>query len=92
MLHNDLSSDEDGTAKPNSRFWAIVGTLSGAGLGFIIANVPGAAAGGAAGNRLGNIRDQKGQSVYKTFQELPQGEKSKLLSELAAKLFAGAIS
>jgi hypothetical protein len=92
MLHDDLSEGEEGNRRPNSRFWAIAGTLAGATLGFIIANVPGAAAGGAAGNRLGHLRDVKGQSVYKTFQELPQDEKSKLLSELAAKIFQGAIS
>ena len=92
MLHDDLADGEGENKKPNGRFWALTGTLAGATLGFIIANVPGAAAGGAAGNRLGNLRDVKGQSVYSTFQELPQSEKSKLLSELAAKLFAGAIS
>ena len=92
MLHEDLADGEGENKKPNSRFWAISGTLAGATLGFIIANVPGAAAGGAAGNRLGHLRDVKGQSVYATFQQLPQNEKSKLLSELAAKIFAGAIS
>ena len=92
MLHEDLADGEGENAKPNGRFWALTGTLAGATLGFIIANVPGAAAGGAAGNRLGHLRDVKGQSVYKTFQELPQNEKGKLLSELAAKIFAGAIS
>ena len=92
MLHEDLADGEGENARPNKRFWAIAGTLAGATLGFIIANVPGAAAGGAAGNRLGHLRDAKGQSVYTTFQELPQNEKSKLLSELAAKIFAGAIS
>jgi hypothetical protein len=37
--------------------------FSGAGLGFIIANIPGALMGGYAGNRLGAIRDAKGKSV-----------------------------
>jgi hypothetical protein len=44
-------------------FWTLLGAASGAGLGFIIANIPGALMGGYAGNRLGAIRDAKGKSV-----------------------------
>lgn len=61
-------------------------------MGFIIANFPGALAGAVAGNRLGAVRDAKGKSVYSVFQELPQGDKAKLLSELAAKVFATAVT
>jgi uncharacterized protein YcfJ len=43
--------------------WTLLGAASGAGLGFIIANIPGALMGGYAGNRLGAIRDAKGKSV-----------------------------
>ncbi|KAI9840980.1 MAG: hypothetical protein M1838_003814 [Thelocarpon superellum] len=78
-------------AQPTGKFWSIVGGLSGGALGFIVANVPGALAGAVAGNRLGAIRDAKGRSVYAVFQELPQGDKARLLSELAAKVFAQAV-
>jgi len=50
--------------------------------------VPGA----IAGSKAGAIRDAKGKSVYKVFQALDQGQKARILSELAAKLFSGAIS
>ena len=79
-------------ARPTGKFWSLVGGLSGGAMGFIIANFPGAVAGAVAGNRLGAVRDAKGKSVYQVFQTLPQGDKSRLLSELAAKVFAGAIS
>ncbi|RMZ92645.1 hypothetical protein DV736_g106, partial [Chaetothyriales sp. CBS 134916] len=92
MMADDLTDGEGEARTPNTRFWAIAGTLSGAVLGFIVANVPGAAAGGAVGNRLGALRDKHKQSVYQTFQQLPQTERSRLLAELAAKLFAGALS
>ena len=61
-------------------------------MGFIVANFPGAVAGAVAGNRLGAVRDARGKSVYSVFQELPQGDKAKLLSELAAKVFAHAVA
>ena len=61
-------------------------------MGFIVANMPGAIAGGVAGNRLGAIRDKRGKSVYSVYQELEQPEKMRLLSELASKVFAHAIS
>lgn len=92
MMNDDLTDGEGEARKPNGRFWAIAGTLSGVVLGFIMANVPGATVGGAVGNRLGTMRDTHGQAVYKTFQQLPQGERSRLLTELATKLFAGALS
>jgi curved DNA-binding protein CbpA len=79
-------------ARPTSKFWSIIGGLSGGALGFIVANVTGAVAGAVAGNRLGAVRDAKGKSVYEVFQELPQSEKAKLLSDLAAKMFAHAVS
>ena len=55
-------------AHPTSKFWSLVGGLSGAAMGFIVANFPGAIAGGVAGNRLGAVRDAKGKSVYAVFQ------------------------
>lgn len=74
--------NEDGTpaAQDSTRsLWSVLGGLSGATLGFIVANVPGMVAGAVAGNRLGSIRDRKGQSVYQVFQELPQGDKARVL-------------
>ena len=78
-------------AHPTGKFWSLVGGLSGGAMGFIVANFPGAVAGAVAGNRLGAVRDARGKSVFAVFQELPQGDKAKLLSELAAKVFAHAV-
>ena len=83
---------EGSDARPTTKFWSIVGGLSGGAMGFIIANFPGAVAGAVAGNRLGAVRDSKGKSVYQVFQELPGEDKRKLLSELAAKVFATAVT
>lgn len=55
-------------AKPTSKFWSMVGGLSGGAMGFIVANFPGAVAGAVAGNRLGAVRDARGKSVYSVFQ------------------------
>ena len=89
---------EEGIGNENNRqggavgkFWSTVGGLSGGALGFIVANVPGLVAGAVAGNRLGAVRDAKGKSVYAVFQELPQDDKAKLLSQLAAKVFSHAV-
>ena len=59
---------EDGTGRPTGKFWSMIGGASGAGLGFIVANVPGLVAGAVAGNRLGAVRDAKGKSVFSVFQ------------------------
>lgn len=90
MMQDEGLADAD--KKPTSSFWSIVGAVSGGALGFITANVPGAIAGTVAGNRLGAIRDKRGKSVYSVYQELEQPEKMRLLSELAQKVFAHAIS
>ncbi|KAJ9143622.1 DnaJ chaperone [Coniochaeta hoffmannii] len=82
---------EPGTNKPTSKFWSVVGGLSGGAMGFIIANVPGMIGGALAGNRLGAVRDAKGKSVYSVFQELPQDERARLLTQLAAKVFSHAV-
>ncbi|TKA56774.1 hypothetical protein B0A49_09632 [Cryomyces minteri] len=79
-------------AAPTSKFWALIGGVSGGAMGFIIANLPGAVAGAVAGNRLGAVRDSRGKSVYSVFQELEQPQKMQLLSELAKRVFAHAIS
>ncbi|KAH0553162.1 hypothetical protein GP486_006652 [Trichoglossum hirsutum] len=77
--------------RPTGKFWSLVGGLSGGALGFIVANFPGMLAGAVAGNRLGAVRDAKGKSVYAVFQELPQEDKARLLSQLAAKVLAHAV-
>lgn len=42
MLREEgMASDEDGRARPTSRFWAVVGGVSGGAIGFIAANLPG---------------------------------------------------
>lgn len=86
-------NDEAGSrrTRPNSRFWAIVGGVSGGALGFIVGNLPGALAGAVAGNRLGAVRDAKGKSVYEVFLDLPQPDRARLLSELASKVFQSAM-
>jgi hypothetical protein len=61
-------------------------------MGFIVANFPGMVAGAVAGNRLGAVRDTKGKSVYEVFRELPQADKAKMLTDLAAKVFANVVS
>ena len=64
----DEGMAEGNDARPNGKFWSLVGGLSGGAMGFIVANFPGAIAGAVAGNRLGAIRDAKGKSVYSVFQ------------------------
>lgn len=58
---------EDGTNAPTSKFWGMIGGLSGGAMGFIVANFPGMLAGAVAGNRLGAVRDAKGKSVYEVY-------------------------
>lgn len=91
-MASDTTDNGDSQAPKRGVFWSILGGLSGASLGFIIANFPGAATGAVVGAKLGGLRDSKHQSVYATFQELPQNDRARMLSELAARLFAGAIS
>ncbi|KAG4433384.1 hypothetical protein IFR05_011144 [Cadophora sp. M221] len=89
MLREEGMAENGGT--PTGKFWSVVGGLSGAAMGFIVANFGGMVAGAVAGNRLGAVRDAKGKSVYAVFQELPQDAKGKLLSQLAAKVFSHAV-
>ncbi|KAF2725490.1 DnaJ-domain-containing protein [Polychaeton citri CBS 116435] len=94
-VFEDMMRDEglaDDERQPTSAFWSLIGGVSGGAMGFIVANFPGAIAGAVAGNRLGAVRDKKGKSVYSVFQELDQPERMRLLSELAQKVFAHAIS
>lgn len=55
-----------------------MGAACGAGLGFIIANVPGTLVGAYAGNRLGAVRDAKGKSVAAVFSQLGGSQKAEV--------------
>jgi len=83
---------EGASASPTGKFWSMVGGAAGGVMGFIVANVPGAVAGAVGGNRLGAVRDKHHESVYAVFQKLPQGDKARLLSQLAAKFLSQGIS
>ncbi|KAI3342904.1 DnaJ-domain-containing protein [Ustulina deusta] len=80
--------DEAQQQQGKSKFWSLAGGAAGGVLGFIAANFPGAIAGVVAGNRFGAIRDAKGKSVYEVFQELPPTDRSRLLAQLATKVFS----
>lgn len=82
----------DNNHLPTRRFWSIVGGFSGAVLGFIFGDLMGVVPGAIAGGKAGAIRDAKGKSVYQVFQSLDQNQKARILSDLAAKLFSGALS
>ncbi|KAK5681652.1 hypothetical protein LTS10_006185 [Elasticomyces elasticus] len=88
----DQGMAEGADHQPTNRFWSLVGGASGGAMGFIVANLPGAIAGAVAGNRLGAVRDKRGKSVYSVYQELEAPDRMRLLSELASKVFAHAIS
>jgi len=72
-------------------WWSMIGTVCGAGIGFIIANIPGSVAGGVAGNRLGAIRDAKGKSVAVVFASLGGEQKAQILRALAMKVLGSAL-
>ncbi|KAH9857909.1 DnaJ domain-containing protein, partial [Lenzites betulinus] len=71
-------------------WWTWLGAICGAGLGFIIANIPGLMVGAYAGNRLGAVRDAKGKSVAAVFGQLGGGQKAEILRALAAKVLGAA--
>ncbi|KAK0748332.1 hypothetical protein B0T21DRAFT_20779 [Apiosordaria backusii] len=88
MLREEGMADPSHNNRPTGKFWGTLGGISGGALGFIMANVSGMVAGAVAGNRLGAVRDAKGKSVYAVFQELPQADRARLLSQLAAKVLS----
>lgn len=90
MLREEGMAEDGG--KPTGKFWGVIGGLSGGAMGFIVANFPGMLAGAVAGNRLGAVRDARGKSVYQVFQDLPASDRTRLLSQLAAKVFAQVIT
>jgi len=59
-------------------WWSYLGAICGAGIGFIIANIPGLMLGAVAGNRLGAIRDAKGKSVAAVFTQLSGNQKAEV--------------
>ncbi|CAD6569691.1 MAG: hypothetical protein TREMPRED_005421 [Tremellales sp. Tagirdzhanova-0007] len=67
-------------------WWSWVGGGAGATIGYIVANIPGAVAGGFAGNRLGAVRDAKGKSVAQVFGQLQGSQKAEILRALAFKV------
>jgi len=67
-------------------WWTWLGSVCGAGLGFIVGNVPGLALGAFAGNRLGAVKDAKGKSVAAVFSELGGQQKAEILHALAMKV------
>ncbi|KAG4094830.1 DnaJ-domain-containing protein [Neocallimastix lanati (nom. inval.)] len=71
--------------KPHT-FWKPLGGAAGIVLGFICMNVPGAVAGGIAGAKLGQIRDNKGCSVYDAFKKLDKSKKAEILSEITKEV------
>ena len=67
-------------------WWSWLGAVCGAGVGFIIANIPGLMVGAFAGNRLGAIRDAKGRSVAAVFTDLGGNQKAEVCWSLACTL------
>jgi len=74
-----------------SPWWGYFGAVCGGGVGFIVANVPGAMLGAFAGNRLGSIRDAKGKSVAAVFNDLGGNQKAEILRALALKVLGSAL-
>jgi len=68
-------------------WWTYLGAACGAGLGFIVGNIPGMMVGAYAGNRLGAIRDAKGKAVAAVFAELGGTQKAEIIRALALKIF-----
>ncbi|TFK57305.1 DnaJ-domain-containing protein [Heliocybe sulcata] len=71
-------------------WWTYLGAACGAGIGFIVANVPGLMVGAVAGNRLGAIRDAKGKPVAAVFTQLGGNQKAEILRALAMKVLGSA--
>lgn len=63
----------------HTNWWAWLGAVCGAGIGFIIGNLPGLMLGGVAGNRLGAVRDAKGKSVAAVFNDLGNQQKAEVI-------------
>ncbi|KAI8889457.1 DnaJ-domain-containing protein [Backusella circina FSU 941] len=75
-----------------SHIWKLLGVSAGAVLGYIIGNVPGAAVGALAGKTLGQVRDNKGVSVYTAFQKLNNDQRRDILTTLLTRFLAAGAS
>lgn len=73
-------------------FWQPIGAAAGVCLGFIVFNIPGSIAGYYMGSKMGKVRDMKGKCVYDAFIALPSNRRREILTSLATKFFASAIS
>lgn len=90
MFRCEEGITENNTTAQMHNFWSILGGISGGVLGFIVENVPGMVAGIFAGNRLGVICNSRGRSVFAVFQNLPVNDKTRVLSQLASRVFSHA--
>ncbi|KAI9227686.1 MAG: hypothetical protein DHS80DRAFT_31548 [Piptocephalis tieghemiana] len=59
-----------------------LGGFSGAALGLIVGNLPGVILGWFIGEKLGEIRDKRGKSVYEVFTELDTDRQKEILKSL----------
>ncbi|EIN13482.1 DnaJ-domain-containing protein [Punctularia strigosozonata HHB-11173 SS5] len=76
----------------HANWWSYLGAASGAGIGFIIANIPGLMVGAYGGKKLGQIRDAKGKAVGAVFMELGNDQKAEILRALAMKVLGTAMA
>ncbi|KAJ6557865.1 DnaJ domain-containing protein [Mycena capillaripes] len=67
-------------------WWSYLGAVCGAGIGFIVGNLPGLMVGAAAGKNLGAIRDAKGKSVAAVLSELGEDQKAAILRGLVTQV------
>ena len=67
-------------------FWRMSGTVSGAVLGYIVANIPGLIGGAVLGHGLGAVRDAKGKSVSEVFLALPLAARASVRRTLASRV------
>ncbi|EAQ92915.1 hypothetical protein CHGG_01150 [Chaetomium globosum CBS 148.51] len=96
MLREEgMAAGQEGAAGgPAGKFWSLMGGLSGGALGFIVANVPGLVArrgGGESAGRGERCEGEERVCRVSVRQELPQTDRAKLLSQLAAKVLSHAV-
>ena len=68
--------------------WRTSGAVSGAVLGYIVANLPGAIGGAVLGHGLGAIREAQGQPGSQACLSLPLEARASVLRAVAAKVLA----
>ena len=88
-LHSSASSSA--SASDGNYFWQPIGSISGLALGFIMANIPGALMGWAAGRYVGAIRDAHGRAVLDVFMDLPRDQRVQILVAIAKKVLEGTV-